>query len=94
MLNIKGLSDAKVDKIIECAMKIEEVGFNDGLVLFEKRKKIKKITTGCATFDTLLGGGIESQSITEVFGEYRTGKTQLGHTLCVTAQLGLKQGGG
>lgn len=26
-------------------------------------------------------------SITEVFGESRTGKTQLAHTLCVTAQM-------
>lgn len=35
----------------------------------------------------LLGGGIESMAITEVFGEFRTGKTQLAHTLCVTAQM-------
>ena len=39
-------------------------------------------------------GGIESQSITEAFGEFRTGKTQLSHTLCVTAQLPRSQGGG
>lgn len=35
----------------------------------------------------ILGGGIESMSITEVFGEARTGKTQISHTLCVTAQM-------
>ena len=35
----------------------------------------------------LLGGGLESMAITEVFGEFRTGKTQLSHTLCVTTQL-------
>lgn len=39
-------------------------------------------------------GGIETGSITELFGEFRTGKTQLCHTLCVTCQLGLQQGGG
>ena len=38
-------------------------------------------------FSKLLGGGIESMSITEAFGEFRTGKTQLSHTLCVTAQI-------
>lgn len=43
--------------------------------------------------DVLLGGGIETGSITEVFGEFRTGKTQLCHTLCVTAQRPLDQGG-
>lgn len=40
----------------------------------------------------LLGGGIESMSITEVFGEFRTGKTQLSHTLCVTAQIPNSEG--
>ena len=35
----------------------------------------------------MLGGGLESMAITEVFGEFRTGKTQLSHTLCVTTQM-------
>lgn len=62
--------------------------------IFEKRKAIKRISTGSRTFDTLLQGGIESMSITEAFGEFRTGKTQLSHTLAVTAQLPRAQGGG
>ncbi|ORX40895.1 DNA recombination and repair protein Rad51 [Kockovaella imperatae] len=41
----------------------------------------------------MLGGGISTQSITEVYGEFRTGKTQLCHTLCVIAQLPDDQGG-
>ena len=40
----------------------------------------------------MLGSGIESMAITEVFGEFRTGKTQLSHTLCVTAQMPNEQG--
>lgn len=52
------------------------------------------ISTGSKAFDTLLGGGIETQSITEAFGEFRTGKTQLSHTLCVTAQMPKSMGGG
>ena len=43
--------------------------------LLEKRNKIKFITTGSDRLDKLIGGGIESSSITEVYGEYRTGKT-------------------
>jgi singapore isolate B (sub-type 7) whole genome shotgun sequence assembly, scaffold_11 len=46
-----------------------------------------KITTGSSELDALIGGGIETMSVTEIFGEFRTGKTQLAHTLCVTAQL-------
>lgn len=60
----------------------------------EKRKNIIKITTGSASFDSILGGGIETSSITELFGEFRTGKTQLAHTLCVTSQLSLRCHGG
>lgn len=59
-----------------------------------KREKIRRITTGSKNLDTLLQGGIESMSITEVFGEFRTGKTQLSHTLCVTAQMSSEVGGG
>ena len=32
-------------------------------------------------------GGIETGSITEIFGEFCTGKTQLCHTLAVTCQV-------
>ncbi len=53
----------------------------------EKRKGIIHLTTGSTEFDKLLGGGVETGSITEVFGEFRTGKTQLCHTLCVTCQV-------
>lgn len=42
----------------------------------------------------ILGGGVESKSITEVYGEFRTGKSQLCHTLAVTSQLPKEMGGG
>ncbi len=50
-----------------------------------------KITSGAKSVDEILGGGLETGCITEVSGEYRSGKTQLAHTLCVTAQLGVDQ---
>lgn len=53
----------------------------------DKRKQVFRITTGSQELDKLLGGGMESMAITEAFGEFRTGKTQLSHTLCVTSQL-------
>mmetsp|Transcript_5125 Transcript_5125/g.7547 ORF Transcript_5125/g.7547 Transcript_5125/m.7547 type:complete len:241 (+) Transcript_5125:331-1053(+) len=51
------------------------------------------LTTGAVELDKLLEGGIETGSITEVFGEFRTGKTQLCHTLCVTCQMPVSSGG-
>uniref|UniRef100_A0A673AB41 DNA meiotic recombinase 1 n=1 Tax=Sphaeramia orbicularis TaxID=375764 RepID=A0A673AB41_9TELE len=82
LCNIKGLSEAKVEKIKEA-----NVGSRLLLSNSAKRKQVFHITTGSQEFDKLLGGGIESMAITEAFGEFRTGKTQLSHTLCVTAQL-------
>lgn len=47
----------------------------------------------CEMFDDqelglrFFAGGIETGSITEMFGEFRTGKTQLCHTLAVTCQV-------
>jgi len=59
----------------------------------QSRQDICYLTTGSKELDGLLGGGMETGSITELFGEFRTGKTQLCHTLCVTSQLPLEQGG-
>ncbi|XP_012670100.2 meiotic recombination protein DMC1/LIM15 homolog [Clupea harengus] len=85
--NIKGLSEAKVDKIKEAAGKLLSNSFLTALEYSEKRKQVFHITTGSLEFDKLMGGGMESMAITEAFGEFRTGKTQLSHTLCVTSQL-------
>ncbi|XP_075038952.1 meiotic recombination protein DMC1/LIM15 homolog isoform X7 [Mixophyes fleayi] len=87
MCSVKGLSEAKVDKIKEAANKLIEPGFLTAFEYSVKRKKVFHISTGSQELDKLLGGGIESMAITETFGEFRTGKTQLSHTLCVTAQL-------
>ena len=85
MLNIRGITEAKAEKIFEVAMKIENMSYRSGLEIMQQRKNIKRISLGCQALDTLLEGGIESQSITEAFGEFRSGKTQMAHTLCVTA---------
>ncbi|KAL7857219.1 hypothetical protein SRHO_G00161180 [Serrasalmus rhombeus] len=87
LCNVKGLSEAKVDKIKEAAGKLLITGFQTASEYSMKRRQVFHITTGSLEFDKLLGGGIESMAITEAFGEFRTGKTQLSHTLCVTAQL-------
>lgn len=70
------------------------MGFTTATEYHKQREEIIHLTTGSKEFDSLLGGGIETGSITEIFGEFRTGKTQICHTLCVTCQLPLEQGGG
>jgi DNA repair protein RadA len=54
--------------------------------IYEKRKSEYRIATGSKNLDGLLGGGIETRAITELYGEYGTGKTQICLTLCVTVQ--------
>jgi DNA repair protein RAD51 len=94
LCQIKGLSEIKVDKILNVCNEILSTGFQPSNIFLEKRKRLVRITTGSKELDTLLGGGFESNSITEIFGEFRTGKTQICHTLCVTCQLPKENGGG
>lgn len=93
MLKIKGMSEAKVEKIKEAAQKILGSSFATGVEVQDKRKRVISISTGSKLVDTILGGGIMSQSISEVYGEFRTGKTQLAHTMSVMAQLPPELGG-
>ncbi|XP_050301745.1 meiotic recombination protein DMC1/LIM15 homolog [Anthonomus grandis grandis] len=89
---INGFNEAQVIKIKEACKKIAQIGsatssFINCLELSEQRKQVFRLSTGSKNIDKILGGGVESMSLTEVFGEARTGKTQLAHTLCVTAQM-------
>lgn len=94
LLTIKGISEAKADKILAEALKFVPLGFQSATDIYMARQEIIHITTGSKELDKLLGGGIETGSITEVFGEFRTGKTQLMHTLAITCQLPIANGGG
>lgn len=69
------------------ASKIIDIGFTTALDIQARRSELIYITTGSSDLDKLLGGGIETGSITELFGEFRSGKTQLCHTLAVSCQV-------
>jgi DNA repair protein RadA len=87
-----GLSTAS--KIINEARKmVNKDDFKTGKELLEKRLEIGRISCGSKVFDELMGGGFESQSIIELFGEFGSGKTQVAHQLCVIVQLSKNQGG-
>ncbi|KAF6217019.1 hypothetical protein GE061_001371 [Apolygus lucorum] len=94
LLCIKGISEAKADKIMTEAFKIVPLGFTTATVAHQKRSELVMLTTGSSELDRLLGGGIETGSITEIFGEFRTGKSQLCMMLAVTCQLPIDSGGG
>ncbi|RZF33890.1 hypothetical protein LSTR_LSTR009914 [Laodelphax striatellus] len=94
LITIKGISEAKADKILTEAVKLVPMGFTTATEFHQKRSEIIQLTTGSKELDRLLAGGIETGSITEIFGEFRTGKTQICHTLAVTCQLPIEQGGG
>ncbi|XP_037949722.1 DNA repair protein RAD51 homolog 1 [Teleopsis dalmanni] len=94
LLQIKGINEVKADKILKEASKLVPMGFTTASIFHEKRSQIIMLTTGSKELDKLLGGGIETGSITEMFGEFRCGKTQLCHTLAVTCQLPISQNGG
>ncbi|XP_065919673.1 DNA repair protein RAD51 homolog A-like [Dysidea avara] len=94
LLCIKGISEAKADKIQDAAAKLVPMGFTTATEFHQRRSEIIQVTTGSKELDKLLNGGVETGSITEMFGEFRTGKTQLCHTLAVTCQLPIDHGGG
>ena len=93
LIEVKGISEAKADKIIAQAAQIVPMGFCSATDYHQQRQDIVYLTTGSTELDKLLGGGIETGSITEIFGEFRTGKTQLCHTLSVSCQLPIDRGG-
>jgi len=71
-----------------------DLGFQDGVEYARRRENISYITTGSKNLNELLGGrGIESRAITEAFGAFGSGKTQLGLTLAVNVQLPSEKGG-
>ncbi|KAI0734458.1 Rad51-domain-containing protein [Fomitopsis betulina] len=94
LMAIKGISEQKADKILFEAHKIIPLGFQSATEVHARRSELVHITTGSKNLDALLGGGIETGSITELFGEFRTGKSQICHTLAVTCQLPVDMGGG
>lgn len=95
LLKIKGFSEVKVEKIKEAIQKCQPSisGFITAVELGQQRKRVVKISTGSKQLDSILGGGFQSMSISEVFGEFRCGKTQLSHTMSVIAQLPKDMGG-
>ena len=87
------LSEATAKKIIAIARANLEMEFTSGEEIMKKREMMMKITTGSTELDKLTGGGFETGAITEAYGQYGSGKSQIAHTLAVRVQLPPEKGG-
>ena len=88
-----GISAENAKKAIEAARDATTIEVQTGSAVLEKREAIGRISTGSKGLDELLGGGVETNGITEMYGRFASGKTQLGFQLCVNAQLPAGKGG-
>ncbi len=90
---VTGIPLPTAQKIIQAAREALDIRFKTAKELKLERMQVRKITTGSRNLDELLGGGIETKTVTEFFGEYGSGKTQICHQLAVNVQLPEEQGG-
>lgn len=92
--DMSGIAEGAAVKIIAAARKMADVGnFETGDEILQRRKEVMKLTSGSKNLDELLGGGFETQSITEFFGEFGSGKTQIMHQAAVNATMPGDRGG-
>jgi DNA repair protein RadA len=88
-----GIGEKKASEIISTARSSISLSFVRVDEMLKKRQNVLRLTTGSKKIDDLLGGGLETQTITEFYGEYGSGKSQLAHQTCVNVQLPPEKGG-
>ncbi|QUO48128.1 MULTISPECIES: DNA repair and recombination protein RadA [Halorubrum] len=94
MSNTADIGESSASDIINAAREAADVGgFETGATVLERRQEIGKLSWQIDEVDDLLGGGIETQSITEVYGEFGSGKSQVTHQMAVNVQLSKENGG-
>jgi len=86
LVDAAGVTELAARKMINAARDALEMGFESADQILKKREHIEKITTGSKSFDAVLGGGIETGAITEIFSEFGGGKTQMAHIFAVNIQ--------
>jgi len=90
---LTGMGFDTAQKVNQLARIKIDPGFIPATEVLEQRKHMLRCTTGSPDLDKILGGGIETRAITELIGEFGSGKTQLCFTLSVLAQQPIEQGG-
>lgn len=92
-LESAGIGEKKALELIRAARSTLSLSFIRADELLKMRQTVLRLTTGSKALDELLGGGLETQTITEFYGEYGSGKSQICHQLCVNVQLPPEHGG-
>jgi len=92
-LESAGIGEKKALELIRAARSTLSLSFVRADELLKMRRTVARLTTGSKALDELLGGGLETQTITEFYGEYGSGKSQICHQLCVNVQLPPEHGG-
>src|SRR5437773_7940098 len=99
LVEMAGVTDEKASAIIYTARRsLMDSGLLDQDFIradeaLERRQKMMRCSTGSKNLDALLNGGIETQAITEFYGDFGSGKSQICHTLCTVAQLPAESSG-
>jgi len=88
-----GIGEKKAFEVIRAARSSLSVAFIRADELLKMRQTVLRLTSGSKGIDEILGGGLETQTITEFYGEYGSGKSQLCHQMCVNVQLPPEKGG-
>lgn len=83
LVEVAGVSEAVARKMVNAARDSLKMGFETGIEVLQRRSLVSKISTGSMNFDSMMAGGFETGAITECFGEFGSGKTQIGHILAV-----------
>jgi DNA repair protein RadA len=94
LAEVAEIGESTAVKIINAAKQAADVGgFETGDLILERRRNIHKLSSSSKAFDELMGGGLETQAITEFFGEFGSGKTQICFQLAVNAGRPVDEGG-
>ncbi len=88
---IDGLGDKTAKKLIWNSR--NALGMTEFITADDIDENTEYITTGSSELNRILGGGFQTGKLTEVYGPFKSGKTNLAHTIAVTIQLPKKQGG-
>lgn len=88
---IEGISGKTSKKLIWDARDV--MGMSSFKQVSEIEENYDFLTTGSKNFDDILNGGVSTGRLTEVFGSFKSGKTNLAHTIAVTCQMPIDEGG-
>ena len=88
-----GVSEKKAQQVIQAARSNVGISFIRADELLKQRQNVARLSTGSKALDKIVDGGLETQTISEFYGEYGSGKSQICHQLCVNVQLPIERGG-